>query len=204
MEVWIDVTGFEGEYAISNTGKVWSYRRKIMLKLQKNKRGYLLTKLGSYERKSCRVHRLVAEHFIDNPERKPHVNHIDGNKLNNNAKNLEWCTTQENSRHAWYNGFYELREGINELREIRKKKGLTTGQLAKKVGVSQAYISQIEISDRKPTVEVMLGISGVLDLDFREVLLMFYQVNLDKASEIISILQKENKELKEKLKKTAI
>lgn len=67
--------------------------------------GYILTKLckdGIARFK--RVHRLVAETFIPNPDNKPQVNHIDGNKQNNNIQNLEWATNAENMRHAFATG----------------------------------------------------------------------------------------------------
>jgi hypothetical protein len=53
------------------------------------------------------MHRLIASHFISNPELKKEVNHIDGNKLNNNVSNLEWCTRSENFRHAFNTGLYK-------------------------------------------------------------------------------------------------
>lgn len=103
MEEWRVLTS-NPNYEVSNTGKV---RRCGSDKDHsvRDKKGYLTTDLYfGGERKTARVHRLVAEEFIPNPHDKPCVNHIDGNKHNNNASNLEWVTKKENVNHAWANG----------------------------------------------------------------------------------------------------
>ena len=113
MEIWKDIKGFEGYYQVSNYGNIKSLTRfdgirerqgqEIKQNLKYN--GYLQVGLRkNSERKFYSVHRLVAIHFIDNPENKPQVNHIDCNKQNNNINNLEWTTSKENLYHAKING----------------------------------------------------------------------------------------------------
>lgn len=102
-EIWKDIKGYEGRYQVSNLGNVKSlnYRRKGQKKILSqwnNGRGYLYV---NFSNKNYAVHRLVAETFIANIQRKEDVNHIDGNKKNNNVKNLEWCSRKENIQHAW-------------------------------------------------------------------------------------------------------
>lgn len=100
-EIWKDIKNFEGLYQISNYGNIYSNNRKMILKPRKDKDGYLGINLYKNNcSKSYRVHRLVAIHFIFNPDDKLQVNHIDGNKENNCVWNLEWCTQEENMQHS--------------------------------------------------------------------------------------------------------
>ena len=110
-EIWKDIIGYEGRYQISNFGRVKSLLKKhrknkdSFMDIRKNKGGYLTAGLRSATKKANpQVHRLVAIAFIQNPESKPQVNHIDGNKENNYAVNLEWVTASENIIHAFKTG----------------------------------------------------------------------------------------------------
>ena len=128
-EEWRDVKGFEGQYQISNTGRVKSLTRRGRVQLPKersytrnykgrilrqktDKDGYLLVQLG----KSCtaKVHRLVAIAFIKNPNNLPMVNHKDENKSNNKVENLEWCTSYYNNNY----GTHCLRSGIKHRKKV--------------------------------------------------------------------------------------
>lgn len=108
-EEWRDVVGYEGYYQVSNLGRVKSLERidsnKHLVKeriLKQSMRGkYLKVELSrSGSPAIFSVHRLVAKAFSENKENKPVVNHINEDKLNNNADNLEWVTYKENSNHG--------------------------------------------------------------------------------------------------------
>lgn len=102
MERWIKIKGYEERYEISDMGRVRRVDGYIM-RSAINQNGYehiVLSKNGVA--KDFRVHRLVAEHFIENKERKRDVNHKNGIKTDNRAANLEWLTHSENELHKIY------------------------------------------------------------------------------------------------------
>lgn len=117
-ETWKDIKGYEEYYQISNFGNVRSKNRWVInhqngttrhvkgenLTPWDNGNGYLVITLNKErKRKNYYIHRLVAEHFLDNPERKTQVNHLDYDKHNNKSSNLEWCTQKENVFHSLEN-----------------------------------------------------------------------------------------------------
>ena len=130
--VWKDIAGYEGLYCISDTGIVKSYpkmsggspRKEHILRENVKRTGYssvVLAKDGKHT--TVLIHRLVASAFVPNPKNSPVVNHVDGNKLNNAASNLEWCTYSQNTVHA-YN------HGMNHRGENHYKSKLSTKQVS--------------------------------------------------------------------------
>jgi Mor family transcriptional regulator len=120
-EIWKPVRGYEEYYEVSNYGNIRSKDRMVWRgkagfykmegkELTKSKTSTGYWKIGLFKdkkRKEFKIHRLVAFAFIDNPENKPNINHIDGNPLNNHVLNLEWCTQSENMKHAYETGLRE-------------------------------------------------------------------------------------------------
>jgi hypothetical protein len=114
QEIWKDIKGYEGLYKVSNLGRVKSLNRVIknkngslrsleerMLNPLKDTDGYLMVGLFQYgNQKRCKIHRLVAETFLENPNNKPQVNHINEIKSDNKLSNLEWVTAKENVNHG--------------------------------------------------------------------------------------------------------
>lgn len=116
-EIWKDVNDYNDLYEVSNLGNIRNRFTKNQLSVRTDKWGYSLVRLRNGNKaKHCRVHRIVAIAFIDNPCGKPEVNHIDCNKLNNSVKNLEWVTGKENREHAILNGLVVCKSiaGVNK------------------------------------------------------------------------------------------
>jgi hypothetical protein len=164
-EVFVDIKNFEGLYQISTHGRVLSTdpRKRSWIILiptirkdkTRNMDGYYsvgLWKGNIYKRKS--IHRLVGEAFIPNPEMKPTINHIDGNKLNNYYLNLEWATYGENNQHAIDNGLISRRKGVeihcaklndSAVLEIKQllSEGISWRKIGARFGVSKGPIQRI-------------------------------------------------------------
>jgi hypothetical protein len=113
-------------HAVNQSGVVIRIRTRRPVRPSFNKKGYLQVCLQN--KKSRTIHRIVAMAFVDNPNNKPQVNHIDGNKQNNHASNLEWVTNEENQSHAIKMGLWD---GISKkLSIIQKGEGNSAGKLS--------------------------------------------------------------------------
>ena len=152
-EEWKPVPN-SNRYMVSNLGRIARSRIKglVPLKPSIHGRGYLRADvILDGIRKSCFVHRLVAEAFLPNESKKPHVNHIDGDKRNNRVENLEWVTNQENVEHARKMGLapYGSRIGISRLTEsdipviFECAKRMPVKQIAERYGVYKGTISRV-------------------------------------------------------------
>lgn len=170
-EIWKDIPGYEGLYQVSTLGKIKSLPKKWIVRNggthitkefirngEIGRGGYLYINLCKRSKpKTFLIHRIIAQTFIFNLGNKPCINHKDGNKLNNNVENLEWCTYSENHKHA-----YKLRlmnrEGerhhlhklteiqVMEIKKIMKNKNNERGiwaKIAKKFNVHPMTISGI-------------------------------------------------------------
>lgn len=103
MEIWKDIEGYEGLYQVSNLGNVKSLnkRKGRILKLTKDHFGYLRVNLyKDFKYKIHKVHRLVAQAFIENSNNYPIINHKDEDKTNNKVENLEWCDHKYNNNYG--------------------------------------------------------------------------------------------------------
>ena len=162
--MWKDIKGYEGKYIISNCGKVKSIISGRVL-VQTKERYKRVTLCFNGKKTNKTVHRIVAEHFVENPDKKPQVNHIDGNAWNNRSSNLEWCTQSENMLHAYQIGLqkpseYQKRRASeanlgeshhhskikdSDVLEIRKlyESGYTQQKIADMFPISRGNVSDI-------------------------------------------------------------
>lgn len=147
-ETWLPIRGFEGKLEVSDLGRVRSVERFVAFgqgrrwvpstirKLSNDRDGYKIIWASG---KNIKVHRAVAEAFIPNPENKPQVNHIDGNKSNNAVSNLEWVTSRENREHATR---MRLVKHVSVVRDDGEEY-YTVAEAAKANGVCMACISAV-------------------------------------------------------------
>jgi len=168
---WKSVVGFEGLYEVNETGIVNSLKRRVYREDKPSyirKAKYLSTPLDKYgykkvtlskdgEKTYTTVHRLVALAFVPNPDNLSEVNHKDGDKLNNHWKNLEWCTTEYNLKHAHKNNLVDYNKNSGEncyitnltneiVIEIRKKmdNGVRNKDIEKEYNLSRSAVSRIK------------------------------------------------------------
>jgi len=147
------IPGYEGLYAVTRTGVVYSLPRKFSKKLKIMKAvdnmpaGYLRVALTRDGRtKLVYIHRLVAEAYISNPGNKPMVNHLDGDKTNNRIENLEWVTGQENRDHAFEHGLYPQQKiHPSKKKEIYDlvKEGVPVKVVAEKYGLKAGGVRSL-------------------------------------------------------------
>ena len=153
------IKGYEGKYAVTKSGKVWSYpkTKRLYGKILKptNTTGYSQLSLCiNGKRKVFTVHRIVAQTFIPNKKNKPEVNHINGIKADNRVENLEWCTHKENFIHAKKNNLVARGERVKgnkiknkdviKIRKLLEEKILTQYEIAYFFNVTQSSISRIK------------------------------------------------------------
>lgn len=131
-EIWKDVPGYEGLYQVSSKGRI---KRNDRIKCQQTDHGgYCTVALSKNSiQKWVLVHRIVAMAFIANPENKRTVNHIDGNKQNNNVENLEWATHSENIIHANNMGLRKVTEAQRKAASENGKKTIDKNRIRKAV-----------------------------------------------------------------------
>lgn len=170
-EIWLPVVGYESGYEVSNYGNVRSLARKInrsstlmnirervLTKSIYNTGYYYVALCGVGKPKKATIHKIVAKAFIPNPDNKPYINHIDGNKLNNYVDNLEWCSPKENNLHARETGLARWAKG-KDAPTSREVINIKTGErfcsirdAAKSSGLCEKYLSNnLRISKRKRT-----------------------------------------------------
>lgn len=170
-EIWKDAVGWEGEYEVSNIGRVRSKSRYVKQNYWREGKILItcISKLG-YEQvplrtkrmsKNTSIHRLVAQAFIPNPENKPEVNHLDNNRSNNKVENLEWVTKSENLQYSYKT---KGRDNVNYMKGEQVK----AAKLKEKdiIEIRKMYAENIKIKEISEIYKV--GISAIHNIITRK------------------------------------
>lgn len=129
--IWKDVYEYDN-YEVSNTGLIRSKKSNKLRKVFISDNGYpVITLSKNNKAKTFKLHRIIANAFIPNPDNKPLINHIDSNKQNYSIENLEWCTSKENSKHAYDSGrinTFRMKTLINSLKKLKEDNNITSAE----------------------------------------------------------------------------
>lgn len=175
-EIWKDIEGYDGYYKVSSFGRIWSsgkfadgriYKAKILV-LRCDKFGYFYVNLyKDGHSKTMKVHRLVANAFIPNPENKPCIDHINTNKKDNRVENLRWVTYKENANNVLTRKHLSDAGKINKNnKEIRLKMSAIMKQNIEKVmakvrvSVLQLTKEGVIVAEHNSTVEAARSVNG--------------------------------------------
>ena len=143
MEVWVDIKGFD-KYQVSNLGNV-RHKKNGIVKTFVNEKGYHRVHLWSGKNRiTKRLHRLVAEAFIENPNNLKEVNHIDEDKNNNKSSNLEWCSRQQNIEHSIRSGRFKI-VSVNQYDKNNGRVGSykSVSEAERATGISRTHICKV-------------------------------------------------------------
>lgn len=149
-ESWKEIEGYGGRYQISNCGRIWNVATQQFMKPQLKKTGYYSINLMKPNKKivSERIHRLVALYFCEKPEGCTVVNHLDSDKTNNKASNLEWTTISGNTKHCFDNN-EAFRKQVLENSIKGANKTVLTLEIRDKggflIGIFQGYQKAAEV-----------------------------------------------------------
>lgn len=175
-EHWRDVPGYEGFYQVSSLGRVKSLARlslqnhalpERIRRAVRDKDGYRVVNLcRDGQARLHKVHRPVGAAFLGPPGEGAQINHLDGDKANNRAENLEWCSASENIRHAFRTGLKTGRRvssygetnshcrltdaACAEMRRVKRESGCSNAALARRYGVSPSQVGRV-INNRQRT-----------------------------------------------------